>query len=62
MVKFSFNNVNLRIVEAKNNKLDEVSYYILSLNTLVEKLMNIASEHWKIVSMYWLIDSRCFFF
>ncbi len=40
-----------KIVHQKKN-----SYYITSLCTSAEKLLEISREHWKIESMHWVLD------
>lgn len=45
-----------RTVDVRGKKSCETSYYISSMNTSAERLMNIAREHWKIESMHWMLD------
>ena len=45
-----------REVVTKNGKSEETSYYITSLCTSAEKLLETSREHWKIESMHWILD------
>ncbi len=45
-----------REVITKNGKPEETSYYITSLCTSAEKLLETSREHWKIESMHWILD------
>lgn len=45
-----------RRVVTKNGTSEETSYYITSLCTSAEKLLEISREHWKIESMHWVLD------
>lgn len=45
-----------RKVITKNGTSEETSYYITSLCTSAEKLLEISREHWKIESMHWILD------
>ena len=43
-------------VVTKNGTSEGTSYYITSLCTSAEKLLEISREHWKIESMHWILD------
>ena len=45
-----------REVVTKNGKSEETSYYITSLCTSAEKLLETSREHWKIESMHWILS------
>lgn len=45
-----------RKVITKNGTSEETSYYITSLCTSAEKLLEISRGHWKIESMHWILD------
>lgn len=45
-----------RIVDTRGKRTCETSYYISSLDTSGNCLMELAREHWKIESMHWLLD------
>ena len=45
-----------RTVETGQKRTHEIEYYISSLDTSAERLMEIAREHWKIESMHWMLD------
>ena len=45
-----------RKVVTKNGTSEETSYYITSLCTSAEKLLETSREHWKIESMHWVLD------
>ena len=45
-----------REVVTKNGKSEETSYYITSLCTSAEKLLETSRDPWKIESMHWILD------
>lgn len=45
-----------RIVMKQNTTSEETSYYITSLDSTAQELLEITREHWKIESMHWLLD------
>lgn len=45
-----------RRVVTKNGTSEKTSYYITSLCTSAEKLLETSREHWKIESMHWILD------
>lgn len=45
-----------RIVDARGQHTQEMSYYISSRDAPPRQLMELAREHWKIESMHWMLD------
>ncbi len=45
-----------RIVTIGEKQTDETSYYISSLDTSAEELLEISRAHWMIESMHWMLD------
>jgi len=45
-----------RIVTTKHGTTDETCYYISSLDSSPQILLNTVRDHWKIESMHWLLD------
>jgi len=45
-----------RIVETRYETTDETCYYISSLDSSPETLLNIVRSHWQIESMHWMLD------
>jgi predicted transposase YbfD/YdcC len=45
-----------RVITTKQKTTDETCFYITSLDTSAEELLQITREHWKIESMHWLLD------
>jgi predicted transposase YbfD/YdcC len=45
-----------RIIQSKNTRSDETSYYISSLDATASRLLQIIREHWKIESLHWMLD------
>jgi len=45
-----------RITESRKGRSEEKCYYISSLETSAEKLLQISREHWKIESLHWMLD------
>lgn len=45
-----------RIVDAREQRSEETSYYISSRDASSRQLMDFVREHWKIESMHWMLD------